>query len=221
MNASGLGTLEEACNGAALALAVVALAVACGGGGAAELVDAADTDAGAGTLEAGCRDETRVLAMLSSLPLPYDAPADADTDPTSFIVTSTASTFGSIGLRVWFPFLGPSGIDPYARIARGALAEGGVRALPRGTGERERELRPYARTAAAAAYSRSRLIDRRPRRRCASRGDAASTARSRLSVRRRATLVLDAAAGDRSRLRPGLIERWRAPLAMCGWWWVW
>ena len=87
--------------------------------------------------------------------------------------------------------------------------------------ERERELRPYARTAAAAAYSRSRLIDRRPRRRCASRGDAASTARSRLSVRRRVTLALDPAAGDRSRLRPGLIERWRAPLAMCGWWWVW
>ncbi len=141
--------------------------------------------------------------MLSSLPPPYDAPTDA----TSFIVTSIASTFGTIGLRGCAPFLGPSGIDPYGRKARGAVAGGGVRPRPRKIGERERELRPYTRTAAAAAYSRSRLIDRRPRMRCARGGDVGGPARSRLSVRRRATLALWPGAGDRSRLRPGLIER--------------
>ena len=98
--ASRFGTLGEDCNGATLALAVAALAVACGGSGAAELVDAPETDAGAGTREVGCRDETRVLAMLSSLLLPYDAPP-TDAGPTSFIATSTVSIFGTCtcGLR--------------------------------------------------------------------------------------------------------------------------
>lgn len=184
---SGFGAFEEDCNVAAFV--VVALVVPCDATAGTELVDAADTDAGAGTLEVGCREETRVLAILS-LPLPYGAIPDADADATSFIVTSTVSTFGNIELREFtLPFLGPSGTEPYGRRARGPFAAGGVRARPRSTGDRDRELRPYTRTAAAAAYSRSRLIDRRPRMRCASGGDAARPARSRLSVRRRMILL--------------------------------